>query len=612
MRTYSFRRNWLIAAALAASCIAALAASAGPADTSATLQPTEIAVGESAQLTIVTSGNLMEPVTLPVVSGLEFRIVGQSRRLESINGATMSTTATIVRVTPQTVGIFTIPGVTPKSQPLVLRVNSGNGSGGSSYPNSSGTFARPPVVANGGSVGGVHLTPDGSSFVRLNLPKHEIYVGESIPVDIQVGMRAGFVNSINGLPTLKGGDFTLNNLSHQPERVEKLIDGQPFTVITWHSNLAGIKPGTFSLNVEAPLTVRIRTRPQRESMIDDLLGDPFLQNLFGATITKEITVSSPPAEFTVLALPTEGRPTEFSGAVGNFKIDSDISAKTATAGDPLTLRMHVTGTGNFDRVDSPMLEHIDQWKTYPPKATFNPTDATGYKGEKTFEQPVIASRPGNQTLPGLAFSFFDPNTRRYETLRSSPVNVEVSAPGGNATASLAASPTAGAAGGSDATQGGLRPDHVATQAPVASVVPLHLQPRFLAIQCFVLLAFGGGWLGLRRRERGARDFRAHDRVTSRATDAVLRQMEAAAGSGDAALFFNTARAALQQSLAKRWQVDAERITIAEVEARLDGERDDVRQIFVLADEASYSGGDLKSTDFQRWAHIVRDELTETS
>ena len=75
------------------------------------------------------------------------------------------------------------------------------------------------------------MSADGSAFVRLSVPKREVYVGESVPVTIEVGMRAGFVTSLNGLPTLAGSDdFTLNNLSRQPERNEQTIDGKPFTL----------------------------------------------------------------------------------------------------------------------------------------------------------------------------------------------------------------------------------------------------------------------------------------------------------------------------------------------------------------------------------------------
>ena len=231
-------------------------------------------------------------------------------------------------------------------------------------------------------------------------------------MEIQVGMRDGFVASINGLPKLNSSDFTLNSLSHQPEHAAKSIDGKAFTVYTWRSLLAAVKPGSYSLTFETPLTVRIRTRPQRDSMLDDLLGDPFLQNIFGATVPKNVSVTSPEAPITVLPLPAQGRPPGFGGAVGTFKISTDISSTKNTAGDPLTLRMHVTGTGNFDWVESSGLGSDGPWKTYEPKATFNSTDPNGYRGEKVFEQPLIATQPGVQTIPALDFNYFDPATRR--------------------------------------------------------------------------------------------------------------------------------------------------------------------------------------------------------
>ena len=121
---------------------------------------------------------------------------------------------------------------------------------------------------------------------------------------------------------------------------------------------------------------------------------------------QDIKVASPPVELTVSTLPAEGRPPDFSGAVGTFKIASDLSSTAAAAGDPLTLRLHVTGSGNFDRVDSTMLEHVEQWKTYPPKSTFKSSDALGYKGEKTFEQPLIASKPGRANASRADFQLF--------------------------------------------------------------------------------------------------------------------------------------------------------------------------------------------------------------
>jgi hypothetical protein len=567
---------------------------------SATIEPAQITVGESAQLTITSLGAGMEPISLPVVPGLEFRIVDRSRRNEVIHGAALATTTMVVRVTPQVAGTFTIPGITPTSQPLVLRVSPNSGIGPS---------AKPPVLAGGTAANGIRMSADGSAFVRLTVPKRDVYVGESVPIAIEVGMRAGFVSSLNGLPTLVGSDnFTLNNLSRQPERNEQSIDGKPFTLLTWHSVLAAVKPGTFSLTVESPLTVRIRTGPQREAMLEDQLGDPFMQHFFGATIKKDIKVTSPPVELTVATLPAEGRPSDFSGAVGTFTIASDLSSAAAAAGEPLTLRLRVSGSGNFDRVDSTMLEHVEQWKTYPPKSTFKSSDALGYKGEKTFEQPLIGSRPGPQTLPGLTFSYFDPTTRRYETARSSPLSVTISPALADNT--LTASQIAAGSAATPANQSppGFRPDHLDSGTLAGSLVPLYLQPRFLAIPSLLTVAFAGGWLRLRRRAANPNHGAfARDRALSKAANRLLVQLDEAARAGDTARFLNLARSALQRTLAARRQMAAGQISATELAARLGNERDgeDIRQLFALADEANYSGHEPTTIDFIRWTQVVR-------
>jgi hypothetical protein len=571
----------------------------------ATLQPAQILLGESAQFTVTNLGDGTNPITMPVVSGLKFEIIARTREVQIINGTTLPSSSIVMRVTPQMAGIFTIPAVTPKAQPLVLQVNAALGAG-TYRPSPSGPAAPiPPPILSGGSIPrGVRLTDDGSAYVRLSIPKRDVYVGESVPVEIEVGMRSGFVSSLNGLPKLTDDNLALNNLSHQPERTEKLINGEPFVLLTWRSTLAVVKPGAFPLSAEAPLTVKIRTRPKRESSLDDRFGDPFWQNLFGATVPKDINVTSPAQELTVRELPSEGRPADFHGAIGTFSIASEVSPTKADVGDPLTLRMRVTGSGNFDRVDSTMLDHLDQWKTYPPKSSFNSSDPIALSGMKTFEQPVIASKPGVQELPGLTFSYFDPNTRRYETARSGALSVSISPSLADSRAAPPAPSTAASPDNKYAA--GLRPDHAETSAR-SSLIPLYLQPRFLAVPSILVLAFAGGWLSARRRRGAGVRESASNRIASRAAKRTLAQMQAAARAGDAALFFDSARTALQSVLAARWELAPEEITSSELENRV-GAENEIRELFALADEAKYSGRKLNATDFARWLRMVRRNL----
>jgi hypothetical protein len=573
----------------------------------ASIEPAQITLGESARYIITNLGKGTESISLPVVAGLDFQVIARSSQFELVNGTTLMSNVTIVRVTPQIAGIFTIPAITSKAQPLVLQVNADHATANASRSASGTQPAKPPIFSGASVPNGVRLTPDGSAYVRLEVPKREVYVGESVPVEIEIGMRSGFVSSLNGLPKLLGDDFTLNNLSRQPERTEKLIGGQPFVLMTWHSVLAVVKPGTFSLAAEVPLTIKIRTRPRSESALDDAFGDPFLQNFFGATISKEVDVQSPQSDLTVLALPTEGRPPDFHGAVGRFSIASDVSPVAAEAGEPLTLRMHVTGSGNFDRVDSNMLEHLDQWKTYPPKSSFIPTDTTGYKGEKTFEQPLIALKPGVQSVPALAFSYFDPTTRHYETTRSAPLSVSISPSLADSTLTAPETAPQSAATAAAASHSELRPDHAMIESSSGSLVPLYLQPRFLAIPSLMALALAGGWIGMRRRLAANEPVMGRG-IAPRRINQMLAQIAAAARARDAPLFFNLSRTALQETLAARWQVSPDQITAAEIAARIGSEGEGILQLFALADESKYSPHPLNGADFVRWAQVVRHQL----
>src|SRR5262249_49882482 len=140
---------------------------------------------------------------------------------------------------------------------------------------------------------------------------------------------------------------------------------------------------------------------------------------------KEMTIASPSAALKVLSLPTEGRPNDFSGAVGDFQLSSEVSANRVAAGEPLTLRLRISGVGHFDPVDAAMFDHLDHWKTYPAKSSFTAKDEAGNKGEKVFEQPLIAATPGEQSIPPIEFSYFNPNTQHYERASTRPITVTV-------------------------------------------------------------------------------------------------------------------------------------------------------------------------------------------
>src|SRR5271156_2083710 len=112
-----------------------------------TIQPSHIRLGESATLRVTSLSGELKSVPLPTVSGLSFEEIGRSQGLEFINGTSLPSSSILIRVTPQMAGIFSIPGLTPKSEPVVLDVvtaDDPNPLGGRKQPPTAPT---PPLVA---------------------------------------------------------------------------------------------------------------------------------------------------------------------------------------------------------------------------------------------------------------------------------------------------------------------------------------------------------------------------------------------------------------------------------------------------------------------------------
>jgi BatD DUF11 like domain len=571
---------------------------ADPALAYETVEPARIRLGDSAVIRVTSLDGYLRNVPLPKVPGLTFEFMGRSQGFEFFARKSTPANYILIRVTPQFTGVFSIPGLTPNSKSVGLEVVSGNEPNPYAFHNP--TVPKPVPVAPAPIPKGLELKAGGAAFVQMVVPKRAVYVGESVPIDIEVGIRPGIVTSLNGPPTLSSSDFTLNNLSQHPARREQDIGGTPFEVLTWHTVLAPVKPGDFSVSVEAPLSVR-DTKSAEDAAFASKLGWPLSQIIYNAVAPKDETVASPKSEVKVLALPEQGRPKDFSGAVGDFRVSSDISPASVAVGEPQTLRLRVSGAGNFDRVASTMLDHLEHWKTYPVKSAFTPKDAIGYSGEKVFEQPLIAQVSGEQSIPAIEFSYFNPNTRQYERAHTQPIEAAIATSlADRSAAALTAAQSSSDALASPVTQG-LRPDHPRARGEMGELRPLYFQAPFLAASAAFALILAGSFLVVRPNPRSA---------ASKAVERALARLSKAAQAGDAVSFFEMARQALVQTFATRWQILPDQITAAELKARLGSAGEDIEQMLALADEAKYSDHEPGAADFQRWLELIRCQLKD--
>ena len=116
----------------------------------------------------------------------------------------------------------------------------------------------------------------------------------------------------------------------------------------------------------------------------------------------------------VAALPEKGKPTNFSGAVGNFKLESSVDKSSAETGDAVNLKVTLTGIGNLKTITEFPLPDLPGFKIYSSKSN----DNTNFKndalqGTKTWEYVIIPQAPGQELIPELKFDYFFPESRQY-------------------------------------------------------------------------------------------------------------------------------------------------------------------------------------------------------
>src|SRR5258708_34509807 len=100
-----------------------------------------------------------------------------------------------------------------------------------------------------------------------------------------------------------------------------------------------------------------------------------------------------------------------------------IQPTHAGVGDPLDLRIQISGNGNFDRVQAPVLAATPVWRVHQVTSEIEAQDDIGLIAVKTFHYPIGASAPVNGT-PASSFSYFDPKKKNDMMLELDPKEVK--------------------------------------------------------------------------------------------------------------------------------------------------------------------------------------------
>lgn len=242
-------------------------------------------------------------------------------------------------------------------------------------------------------------------FARIHLNKSSCYVGEPIVATYNIYFRYRNID-VNYNPVTAENFWS--------EVIDSPKGGWP----TKNEQIEGVTYGVFPIHKQLlfPKKSGELEVPSFTAVVN-AKSHPFAR-------PEKITVTSNTRTVNIKALPDP--PAGFSGLVGSFDMDAEISKTDLSADEGLDISVTVSGKGNFAELSGLNFEFPLDFETYDPevKQKFSTTTG-GLSGEKTFNYLGIPRAGGEYTVGPIELVYFDPKSRSYKTLSAGAWDVKV-------------------------------------------------------------------------------------------------------------------------------------------------------------------------------------------
>ena len=242
--------------------------------------------------------------------------------------------------------------------------------------------------------------PPGKAFVKASVSKATVYENEKLVYKFNFYRNVDLISNPEYYPPDFMGFW--NDGSKPKERYD-VIDGSNYHIDEIDTFLYPVGVGVKTI---APTKLKI-------SIMDFSGSDDDFFSLFsnmGRGRTKVLETN--PIEVKVIALPQEGRPSTFEGAVGDFKIKALVDKQNAQTNEPVTLTVTVSGNGNMKSIANIHFDDYSGFKKY------DTIVANASDNSKEFKAIFIPQLPGDKEIPAASLSFFNPTKKQYETVKT--------------------------------------------------------------------------------------------------------------------------------------------------------------------------------------------------
>jgi hypothetical protein len=261
-------------------------------------------------------------------------------------------------------------------------------------------------------------------FITATASKTNVYEQEAFLLTYKIYTQVNLTGLRGDMPDLKGFHTQEVELPRQKQWTLEHYNGRNYNT-TVYSQYVLFPQQSGKLEIPS-ITF--------EGVVTEVIpsSDPF--DIFSGGRSRDIkkNIVTPKLSINVKSLP-EGKPSNFSGGVGDFTMSSSISTQELKTNDAVTIKVIISGTGNMKLINTPEVAFPQDFEIYDPKVD-NKFSLTreGLAGSKVIEYLAIPRHAGEFTIPSIEFTYFDLKTQSYKTLKSEPYNLHVAKGEGNA------------------------------------------------------------------------------------------------------------------------------------------------------------------------------------
>ena len=386
--------------------------------------PEVVVSGDQFRLSYTINSQKVRDFRAPSIQGFEV-LMGPSRstQYQNYNGVvTNSITFTYILMAGKE-GTYKIPGATIvadgnnyTSNSVEIKVLPPDQSSSNAGSGSSARSSR--NQANSGKI------TDKELFMTATASKTNVYEQEAILLTYKVYTQVNLTNLRGDIPDLKGFHTQEVELPNQKTFTLEHYNGRNYNTTIWRQLV--LFPQQTG-KIEIPSVTFEGTVSQMVASADPF--DAFFNGGNYVNINKNIV--TPKLTIDVKELPA-GKPTNFSGGVGEFTLSSSISTQELKTNDAVTIKLVISGTGNMKLINTPEVGFPQDFEIYDPKVDnkFNLT-RNGLSGNKVIEYLAIPRHAGTYTIPPIEFSYFDLKSQSYKTLKTDAYTLNVAKGEGN-------------------------------------------------------------------------------------------------------------------------------------------------------------------------------------